>query len=95
MQSVRAKQQFRIVLIKPSHDDDDGYVTHWFRSAEPSNRLTAMYGLSQQTWGTYDTDTALSPVDDSREENLKLLQSMRLIYAPSRGCVDKFLRSHQ
>ena len=95
MQNDRAKQQFRIVLIKPSHDDDDGYVTHWFRSAEPSNTLTAMYGLSQQTWETYDPDTALSPVDDSREVNPELLQSMRLIYAPTRGCVDEFLRSHQ
>lgn len=40
-------QTFRIVLIKPSHYDDDGYVIQWHRSAVPSNTLAALYGLSQ------------------------------------------------
>ncbi|MGI8640777.1 MAG: hypothetical protein ACR2MG_12635 [Pyrinomonadaceae bacterium] len=33
------KRQFRLVLIKPSHYDDDGYVIQWFRSAIPSNKI--------------------------------------------------------
>jgi hypothetical protein len=40
-----AKRRFRIVLIKPSHYDDDGYVIRWFRSTMPSNSLASVYGL--------------------------------------------------
>jgi radical SAM superfamily enzyme YgiQ (UPF0313 family) len=39
--------QFRVVLIKPSHYDDDGYVIQWYRSAVPSNTLAALYGLTR------------------------------------------------
>jgi len=41
------KKVFRVVLIKPSHYDDDGYVIQWHRSAVPSNTLAAVYGLIQ------------------------------------------------
>ena len=37
--------KFRVLLIKPSHYDDDGYVIQWFRSAVPSNSLAVMNGL--------------------------------------------------
>ncbi|HLA94606.1 MAG TPA: radical SAM protein [Pyrinomonadaceae bacterium] len=37
---------FALVLIKPSHYDDDGYVIQWFRSAIPSNSLACLYGLA-------------------------------------------------
>ena len=40
------KKTFALVLIKPSHYDEDGYVIQWFRSAIPSNSLAALYGLS-------------------------------------------------
>lgn len=40
------KKRFALVLIKPSHYDDDGYVIQWFRSAIPSNSLAALYGLA-------------------------------------------------
>lgn len=39
-------RRFCLVLIKPSHDDDDGYVIQWFRSAIPSNSLALLYGLA-------------------------------------------------
>src|SRR5215471_11214094 len=42
-----AAQQFSLVLIKPSHYDDDGYVIQWLRSAVPSNSLAVMHGLVQ------------------------------------------------
>ena len=41
-------RRFCIVLIKPSHYDDDGYVIQWFRSAIPSNSLAVLYGLTQE-----------------------------------------------
>ncbi len=36
---------FRIVLIKPSHYDEDGYVVQWRRSYIPSNSLASVYAL--------------------------------------------------
>ncbi len=41
---ARAKR-FLIILIKPSHYDDDGYVIQWFRSPIPSNSLASVYSL--------------------------------------------------
>ena len=35
-----------MVLIKPSHYDDDGYVIQWLRSAIPSNTLACLNGLA-------------------------------------------------
>ena len=40
------KRRFQLVLIKPSHYDDDGYVVQWLRSSIPSNSLAAVYGLA-------------------------------------------------
>ena len=39
-------RRFCLVLIKPSHYDDDGYVIQWLRSAMPSNSLAVLYGLA-------------------------------------------------
>jgi hypothetical protein len=33
----RTKRRFQLILIKPSHYDDDGYVIQWLYSAMPSN----------------------------------------------------------
>jgi radical SAM superfamily enzyme YgiQ (UPF0313 family) len=41
-----AKKIFRLVLVKPSHYDDDGYVIQWIRSAIPSNTMAAIYGIA-------------------------------------------------
>jgi len=40
-----SRRTFRIILIKPSHYDADGYVIQWWRSLVPSNSLASMYGL--------------------------------------------------
>jgi radical SAM superfamily enzyme YgiQ (UPF0313 family) len=40
-----AQRTFKIVLIKPSHYDRDGYVIQWWRSGIPSNSLASVYGL--------------------------------------------------
>jgi hypothetical protein len=37
-------RKFLLVLIKPSHYDDDGYVIRWWRTMIPSNSLAALYG---------------------------------------------------
>ena len=36
---------FHLVLIKPSHYDDEGYPIRWLRSAIPSNTLAVLNGL--------------------------------------------------
>ncbi|MGB6658491.1 MAG: radical SAM protein, partial [Xanthobacteraceae bacterium] len=44
---ARARRRFCLVLIKPSHYDDDGYVIQWLRSPIPSNSLASLYGLAK------------------------------------------------
>jgi hypothetical protein len=41
------ERRFHLVLIKPSHYDDDGYPIQWFRSAIPSNTLACLNGLAE------------------------------------------------
>jgi hypothetical protein len=41
------KKRFCLVLVKPSHYDDDGYVIQWLSSPIPSTSLAALYGLAQ------------------------------------------------
>jgi len=40
-------QAFHVVIIKPTHYDDDGYPIQWFRSAIPSNTLACLNGLAE------------------------------------------------
>jgi Radical SAM superfamily len=41
-----AERRFQLLLIKPSHYDDDGYVIRWWRTLIPSNSLAAVYGIA-------------------------------------------------
>jgi hypothetical protein len=41
------QRRFQLVLIKPSHYDDDGYVIRWWRALIPSNTLAAIYGIAK------------------------------------------------
>src|SRR5229473_1701094 len=46
--SPDARQRlFHLVLIKPTHYDDDGYPIQWVRSAIPSNTLACLNGLAE------------------------------------------------
>jgi Radical SAM superfamily len=42
-----AESVFHLVLIKPSHYDDEGYPIQWVRSAIPSNTLACLNGLAE------------------------------------------------
>ncbi|MEE9209292.1 MAG: hypothetical protein V3U23_02475, partial [Kiloniellales bacterium] len=46
MGNMSARRKFHLVLIKPSHYDDDGYVIQWWKAWIPSNSLAALYGLA-------------------------------------------------
>jgi hypothetical protein len=45
---VAAERRFQLILIKPSHYDDDGYVIRWWRAIIPSNSLAAVYGIAAE-----------------------------------------------
>lgn len=38
---------FHLIMIKPTHYDDDGYPIQWLRSAIPSNTLACLNGLAE------------------------------------------------
>ncbi len=42
-----ATRIFPLVLIKPSHYGDDGYVIRWWRAMIPSNSLAAVYAIAE------------------------------------------------
>jgi radical SAM superfamily enzyme YgiQ (UPF0313 family) len=39
-------RRFQLVLIKPSHYDDDGHIIRWWRALIPSNSLAAVYAIA-------------------------------------------------
>ena len=59
----------RLVLIKPSHYDDDGYIIQWFRSAMPSNTLAVLYGLALDCKQRHvlgpDADLEITAIDET------------------------------
>jgi radical SAM superfamily enzyme YgiQ (UPF0313 family) len=65
----RARKHFRIVLIKPSHYDDDGYVIRWYRSPMPANSLASVYGLIDDCARRHilgsDTDIEIIAIDET------------------------------
>src|SRR5262245_40700354 len=44
--AASANRRFQLILIKPSHYDERGYVIRWWRSMIPSNSLAAVYGIA-------------------------------------------------
>ena len=66
MDGEAKKTTFQLVLIKPTHYDDDGYPITWLRSHIPSNTLAALYGLGEdcrqrQALGP-DVDIVIKPI---------------------------------
>ena len=78
-----AQRRFQLILIKPSHYDDDGYVIQWFRSIMPSNSLAALYGLAidaveRQVLGP-DVSIDVTPIDETntRIKPKKIIAQLR------------------
>jgi hypothetical protein len=64
-----AHRCFQLVLIKPSHYDDDGYVIRWWRAMIPSNSLAAVYAIAadcaeRQVLGP-DVDIDIEVIDET------------------------------
>ena len=84
------ERQFRIVLIKPSHYDDDGYVIQWRRSTIPSNSLASVHGLltdcaEAKTLGP-DIEIAIEAYDESNTV-IDVAGAIRRIRAAGAGFV--------
>ena len=64
-----AKSRFRLVLIKPSHYDDDGYVIQWAKAWVPSNTLSSLYGITLDVIGRKllgdDVEVVLNGYDET------------------------------
>src|SRR5580704_8085417 len=65
----RTRRRFQLILIKPSHYDDDGYVIQWLRSAIPSNTLAVINGLAldckQRRVLGDDVDIVITALDET------------------------------
>jgi radical SAM superfamily enzyme YgiQ (UPF0313 family) len=78
-----ANRRFHVVLIKPSHYHDDGYVIRWWRSLIPSNSLAAVYGVvldcAQRRVLGPDVDIVIDVIDETntRVNVPKLLRKFR------------------
>ena len=64
-----AKSRFQLILIKPSHYDDEGYVIRWWRAIIPSNSLAAVYSIAadcaeRQVLGS-DVDIDITVIDET------------------------------
>src|SRR5262249_16657121 len=67
--TVPAQRRFQLILIKPSHYGDDGYVIRWWRAMIPSNSLAAVYGIAvdcaeRQVLGP-DIAIDIEPIDET------------------------------
>ena len=70
-------RRFQLVLIKPSHYDDDGYVIQWMRAFVPSNTLAVLYSLGRDAGlrSVLGTDTAIDiTVIDEIHTRVKIKQ---------------------
>src|SRR5579862_6632906 len=65
-------RRFCLVLIKPSHYDDDGYVIQWWRSSIPSNSLSVVYTLAEDAARRRalgpDVELDIVVIDETRSE---------------------------
>ena len=50
-ESAAAMRRFQLILVKPSHYDDDGYVIRWYRSMIPSNSLASVFAIAMEAAG--------------------------------------------
>jgi radical SAM superfamily enzyme YgiQ (UPF0313 family) len=66
---ISAVRRFCLLLVKPSHYDDDGYVIQWLRSTIPSNSLAALYGLARDCAQRHvlgdDVEIEIHPFDET------------------------------
>lgn len=78
-----AREKFHIILIKPTHYDDDGYPIQWMRSVLPSNSLASVYGIARdaierEVLGS-DVDCSITAIDETntRVQPEKIIRTIK------------------
>jgi len=72
-----------LVLIKPTHYDDNGYPIQWLRSAIPSNTLACLNGLAEDCRGRKvlgdDVDIRITTYDETNRRVYpdRIIKSLR------------------
>jgi radical SAM superfamily enzyme YgiQ (UPF0313 family) len=85
-----AATTFRVVLIKPSHYDDEGYVIRWMRSCIPSNTLACLYSITEavKTSGRLGPDVdVVIDVYDETNQRIPIKKIIRQLTVPGAGGV--------
>jgi radical SAM superfamily enzyme YgiQ (UPF0313 family) len=87
---MQPRRGFRLVLIKPSHYDNDGYVIRWWRGGMPSNSLACLYGIAldcgeRQVLGA-DFDIDIEAIDETNRK-VRIEALTRSIKAADAGLV--------
>jgi hypothetical protein len=83
--SVTDAQSFHLVLIKPSHYDDDGYPIRRLNSYVPSNTLAAVYGLAEDARRRKILGVSTEMVLQALDETNTRIQPDRIIVDIMRG----------
>jgi radical SAM superfamily enzyme YgiQ (UPF0313 family) len=80
---MASRRRFQLILLKPSHYHDDGYVIRWWRTMIPSNSLAAIYSLAldaaqRQVLGS-DVEIDIDAIDEpnTRVDIRKLIRRFR------------------
>jgi hypothetical protein len=82
---VPATRVFRLILIKPSHYDNDGYVIRWWRGMIPSNSLAAVYGIATDCAARRVLGPDVAIEIEAIDETNRRVDVRRLIAAFARG----------
>ena len=76
---MSATKTFRIVFIKPSRYDEDGYVVQWVRSIIPSNSLAVLYALATDCANRKVLGDDVEIVVDAHDETNTVLPIKQII----------------
>ena len=84
------RKTFQLILIKPSHYDNDGYVIRWWRGGLPSNSLACLHGIAldcreRRVLGA-DFDIDIEAIDETNRK-VRIEDLTRSIKAADAGMV--------
>ena len=76
---MAVKKTFPVVLIKPSHYDDNGYVIQWERAAIPSNSLAVLNALARDCGDRKVLGPDVEVIVDAYDETNTIIPIKRII----------------
>ncbi len=84
------RSTFRVVLIKPSHYDDEGYVIRWMKACIPSNTLACLYAITAavRASGRFGAEVDLTiDVYDEMNQRIPIKKISSQLATPGSGVV--------